>query len=221
MSIIRSALEAFANFEGAPFGIQEEIERWESVFEGREEALRTWLRPRFKHKKWVPLEAAAAALGVDVATESQGVGPIGPISRQWSEASVRWPCGPQEARVRASQAQQVASRRAGPTEEEAREWTRALTTARVADGHPPHRLVGPARYEVESTWNEAYCIARSKGRYCLSDEQDRAFTAYLRDADRQDAAAGWEVPLSPTAQAQAEEEADAGLPPAARRFVGR
>lgn len=220
MSIVRAALEAFANFEGAPFGIQEEIERWEAVFEGREEALRTWLRPRFKGKKWIPLEQAASALGVDLGTEAEGVAPAGPIARQWSEASTRFPCGPREARVRAQQSAQVSGRR-GPTEEEAREWTRALTTARVADGNHPHRLVGPARYEVESAWNEAYCIARAKGRYCLSDEQDRAFTAYLRDADRQDAAAGWEVPLSPTAQAQAEEEADAGLPPAARRFVGR
>ena len=222
VSVIQKIVQVFSEFEGAPDDLVGECARWVATFAGHEERLRALMLQRRPERRWVPLEQVARTLGVDVAADAQGegVGRIGPISRQWSEASVRFPCGPREARVRAQQSAQVSGRR-GPTEEEAREWTRALTTARVADGNHPHRLVGPARYEVESAWNEAYCIARSKGRYCLSDEQERAFTAYLRDADLKDAAAGWEVPPSPTAQAQAEEEADAGLPPAARRFVGR
>lgn len=216
--VIRSALEAFANFTGAPFEIQEEIERWEQVFEGKEEAVRAWLRPRFKDKRWIPLDQVAAALGVDLGAEVPGIAPIGPIASQWSEASTRFPCGLLESRVRAQQSAQVSSR-GGPSEDQARDWLHALSTARVADGHPPHRLVGPARYEVEQAHREAWQLARSRGRDALSREEERAFAAYFRDADRKDAAAGWEVPASPSAQS--EEEGDAGLPPAARRFVGR
>lgn len=219
MTLVQKIVEVFSQYEGAPDDLVTECERWVRTFAGHEEELRAFMLKRRSARRWVPLEEVATALGVEVATEGEARSPLGPAMLQWCEAVSRWPCGPRETPLRTHQMQ--AAQASPPEEEQVRAWMQALTAARVADGHPPHRLVGPARYGVEQEWQAARQNMHKKGRYQLDASREEAFRAKLRDADRQDAAAGWEVPLSPTAQAQAEEQADAGLPPAARRFVGR
>lgn len=219
MTLVQKIIEVFSQYEGSPDDLVTECERWARTFAGHEEELRALMLKRRSARRWVPLEEVATALGVEVATEGEARSPLGPAMLQWCEAVSRWPCGPRESPLRTRQMQ--AAQANPPEEEQVRAWMQVLNAARVGDGHPPHRFVGPARYGVEQDWQQARQGMQKKSRYQLASDQERAFYARLRAADLEDAAAGWEVPLSPIAQAQAEEQADAGLPPAARRFVGR
>jgi hypothetical protein len=199
----RDILASHMHKAGAPTDLDIEARRWADGLPGREAAVRATLTASAE-PRWMTLEEVAHTLRARLASPAQAApvagvdgppaGP-GPMLRQLGAASCAWPCGPleQAARVRIGDRIQAigTQQRRAITEEEATAAIRALSRARVSDGHPAHRLVGPARYQVEEAQREAWAVARSKGRAGLSREQEAEFAAYLADADRRDREAGW------------------------------
>jgi hypothetical protein len=188
MTTIGKIIAAFGALDGAPSNIEAEAERWERAFNGHEDRLRAYMAAQFRGRKWVPLETVATALGVELPLERRS--PPGPMCSQWSEAAYGRLQGP-KATAERDEFMRWFTGSAIVSEADYLAAIRRLNAARIADGDKPARLVGPARYQVEEAQREAWVVARSKGRPGLSREQEAEFAAYLADADRRDAEAGW------------------------------